>query len=478
MATGSLYEDMSQTTNALISPREFATVQISKSIESMLQDSSRSLVNILSGCVLFATIGTLRDDSSGFIHLKSGFSIVKELQSNPSHPFWKTSTSSEQDLVKNLLIPILYRSTTQLFFVDPVRGVSSAIKLGNLRGTSNAPNIPEVFNNVRDAEVCHQSFVSWVLGHLTPAEAPSGHSLSVDLVPMIWGQSLKLIDAVDRFIEQVKVRNDIQMDNIIRAAALIKATHWTARVCLKGMNFATETDFDALEFEFSKIIASCKECLDHTERKSALKGTVSRRVFFGTDHSVLTPLSLVTRLSRNPTLRRKGIELMLTANIGEGMLASRLAGLVSAALMEMEETGLSEVVVASDIPESHRVRVHDISLFTYMSDELNLRVRVKKYPYQPIDGKIVTESIWLRSQRERTAVWDGREHYPLQRQSGPVLTSDSIEGVVEEDIRNNSYPDFTISPSSIAWLVDRQPSPRYHFLKAEHSFLERQILKF
>lgn len=476
MATGSIYEYLMETSSTIVPPQEFALIQTSKSIDKLVNDKT-NLVAILTCVILFTAYGNLMDDMSSLRHLKSGLDIVREIQLQPDHPYWSGLSTSERDVVEGLLIPIIYRLSHWINLVDPVGATTDALKKSSFISVSvKSPIIPSTFTNIRHAEACHMDVYRWALGHLRPADTLSGYRISPEDEATIYLESQSFIRAIDRFIVQLETDKSVRSTAIVGAAAILRVNHFAARVCLKAINFTLESEYDKVEVDFKEIVDGCKKFLEKADMR---QHSLRRKLFFGTDLSFLICLFMAARGSRNPALRREAIMMLATSDISEGMMGSHTCAVIASAVMRIEESGLDLITRASDIPESHRIRLHEASMFTYAEPHLQVRVSYTRYPYTPDDsGQMRTETFWVGLHRERSAVVDRVSSLPPHKYTGPTMTPYTAEGTVRRDQENQVYPDIVLVRSTIAWADKSTSPPTYDYLHASHPLTDKLALRF
>ena len=476
MATGSIYEYLMESSASIVPPQEFALIQTSKSIDKLVNAKS-NLVAILTCVILFAACGNLMDDLSSLRHLKSGLSIVREIQLQPDHLYWDGLSASERDVVEGLLIPIIYRLSHWINLVDPVQATTEALQKSNWISMSvEAPKVPSTFTNIRHAEVCHMDVYRWALSHLHPANTISGYRISPEDEAAIYLESQNFIRAIDRFIVQLETNKSVPSTAIAGAAAILRVSHFAARVCLKAINFTLESEYDKMEADFREILDGCKKFLEKVDMR---QHSLCRKLFFGTDHSFLICLFMVARGARNPVLRREAVMMLATADIAEGMIGSRTCASVASAMMQIEESGLDLITRASDVPESHRTRIHEASIFTYPTQNPEVRVSYTRYPYSPDDsGHMKTETIWIKLNRERSAVWGGVLNFPPHKYTGQTMSPHTVEGIIRRDVENKDYPDIVLVRSTIAWADRSTSPPTYDYLHASHPLTDKLALRY
>lgn len=431
-------------------------------------------------------------------------------------------TRTEKDLVNNLLIPMMYRLGNNVNVGDSVHAMRYAINQGTTFPELGPPEIPSAFNNIRHAEECHGEFLRWTFGLLQTADdTPSGHIFPVGSESLIETTSSRFLQAIDGFIIRFEGTPNAlagSFASILGAAGALKLVHYWARICIKALNFNTETAYDSLEPDFANLISCCEYHLSKTTHKHHSLGTT--KLFFGSDHSIVIPLFLTSLSTRNPFLRRRAINLLKRSAIAEGILGGGTSAFLATAVLKLEESvpNLVGVVTrASQIPESNRFRIHDVSLFTYRTSHLVIRLRMTKSPF-PISpsspDNLATKTIWLTSPRERPTSTSGTspspstraplDHPPQPLEQTILSTTDSftpskIEDMIAADIREGVFPDLTISHSHLAWL-DRSQTPTggmrvglgigevkdsegrgimgYRFLESLHPLVQRGVLRY
>ena len=474
MATGSLYEYLISTSASIVPPQEFSLIQTSKSIDKLINDKS-NLVAILTCCILFVAHGNVMDDLSSLGHLKSGLHIIREIQLRPEQPLWTGLTPAEKETVQGLLIPMIYRLSRWMYTIDPVQATAEALWSRGIALSIQSPTVPSVFTNIRHAEECHNNVVHWALSRLRRADTPSGYKINPDDIAAISWESKLFVHALDIFIEQLEPNKDPRSTTITGAAALLKASHVVALLCLKATTFTMESDYDQFEPEFREIVTCCQTFIRKAETKYRLLG---RKLYFGSDHSFLLPLFMVARCARDPVLRRRAIKILGESEVAEGIAGSGTLAMTANILMRIEESGIDLVTKASDIPESNRVRLHSATMFVYLSQAPQARMTITRQPYKPTDQQVMTEIVWAKLKRERPSVSDGQYEFPIHKHYGPTLMPNNVEDIIEQDKACGVYPDIVIVRASVAWADWSTSPPTYDYLRALHHLLDGETLHF
>jgi hypothetical protein len=82
---------------------------------------------------------------------------------------------------------------------------------------------------------------------------------------------------------------------------------------------------------------------------------------FALDMGMIGPLYEVSRHCRDPTLRRKIVQLLRASNRQEGLLNSKTYAKIVETIISIEESGLQDVKTSKDIPASARISQHCLS---------------------------------------------------------------------------------------------------------------------
>lgn len=458
---------------------DFAISQISKSTNQLLGEARSSLTAILVCCILFNIYGHLVDDLSIFPHLKGGLDLVDEISACPDHPLLRSMDDSETELVHSLLIPIIRRLSHGFILVDPVQAFRQSLsKHIRLEEPASAP--PHVFSSLFDAEAFHVSFQRWVLGGLETATTPSGYRLTVDRTSLLDSISQKFIEGIDRFYKRSELVRP--SPSLVRPASLLKLNHYSLLVCLKAMNFVCETEFDVLEPMLFQIKACCEENLNafRDSQSRAKEELRTRRMRFGTDHSLNIPLHIVSKCSRNPILRRQAISLMDAVSIEEGFAETNDAASVATRVMEIEEEGIPNITCAADIPESKRIRLHDGVCFGYNSRGSRLRIRYMNHPYcQVKDEGVWTNEFWFNMSKRGSLTFGSRIDRDANDDSRPKYTPNAIEDIIAKEGCGEEPPPIILTASKIASLdTSHRSPPIYHIITPSHPFSETETLRF
>jgi hypothetical protein len=91
------------------------------------------------------------------------------------------------------------------------------------------------------------------------------------------------------------------------------------------------------------------------------QGTSPLAPSFSLDMGVIGPLYEVSRHCRDPTLRRKIVHLLRMANRQEGLLNSVTYARIVETIIDVEESGLTNVKSSKDIPLRSRISQHCLS---------------------------------------------------------------------------------------------------------------------
>jgi hypothetical protein len=119
-----------------------------------------------------------------------------------------------------------------------------------------------------------------------------------------------------------------------------------------------ESAFDDLEAHLEEILRHC-EVLAQRKQGEVFKGQRSCSSGLG----YVMPLHLVAARCRNPRLRRRAVQLLLSSSRREGLWDAHLAGRIASQTMEMEEQAMGSLLDGGEtVPADRRVRQVKIDL--------------------------------------------------------------------------------------------------------------------
>ena len=127
-----------------------------------------------------------------------------------------------------------------------------------------------------------------------------------------------------------------------------------ATIAFQNVFIDLETEYDAFDPEFEKIVTQAALLLQTLEAGTKHKPTLA----FSFDLGVIPPLYLVVIKCRNPSIRKRALQLLKANPRREGVWDSVTAAALGTWVSELEEEGLG---AEGFIPEENRVRQASIS---------------------------------------------------------------------------------------------------------------------
>lgn len=230
--------------------------------------------------------------------------------------------------------------------------------------SSTFMDVPKAFASVSEAtntfdltcyiyansRICQQSSQTFIQSMSPQAEA---HRFSIE------------IERIRNALDNLMVKQCAILSPKEKEAAIILHLHLT-NLHINGSPENNPGRWDKHEKEAEGMLALAEQALAFDE------GYTSCRTSFCMEMGILMPIYNVAQFCRDPVIRRRAVKVLGSTYRQEGFLNSLLITKVAEKIVEIEEMGLTEVKVSSDVPESARlVRVNPIF------DEDNKTVRIQ-----------------------------------------------------------------------------------------------------
>ena len=138
-----------------------------------------------------------------------------------------------------------------------------------------------------------------------------------------------------------------------------------------------EMRWDKYEAEFKAMIEFAADLLDD-------QGSSKSRITYNPEYGFVSPVFCVIHWSRDPTIRRRGIEILEAASCRDACWDSELLARVGKTIVALEEDGLGELACAADVPSSARLTAFE-PLF-----DLDNSSMVVKYWKNAVGGDVVS----------------------------------------------------------------------------------------
>ncbi|KIW26598.1 uncharacterized protein PV07_06417 [Cladophialophora immunda] len=364
--------------------QELALHQSSKA-SRMAYETAMSDIATLISCVIFICLQNLQDSHTAYQLLKSGYSLITDIDERLGSGDLILS-DSEKTVLNNFLRPIIERLRMRfcsIVDIPSALALSAAIKRSKIEHRLMLPDIPYCFGNLLEARNKLEEIVDWAQENIDPSFAPSEQRSQAQALLASWNAALDdtRITALERYEALITSKK------LLRAAALV------ASILLDTLGTSEECSYDRYIDKFAEILHLYREAIgDHVRPH--------RRTSFGIDSGVIDTLAFVAGRCRDPVIRRSAIDLLAQTNRTEGDLQGCTGSTILQTLMELEEDGV-DATEASHVPESQRLRIWEDHQYW---DTGKIHIFFVKWPYDPsLGAEVKTASVYLPLKALRTA---------------------------------------------------------------------------
>ena len=319
----------------------FALQQYNQAIALLTTEAVHPLSTevILTACLVFVTLENLLGQvDTASEHLHNGLKILRQ---------WRPQTKSERDLIANCFAPFLLRRGNETPpGTAPDSGHLLAKPIGQLLP------LPTKFSTLHDARSCLHALLDEIF--LAVEGLPGDIHLSTLLAYITSAESV--LQAWLTNFNHIPLRANER--GLSRGSLLLRLQHRVATVLIRTTPFTDETLFDAHSDGFRDILSLCEEFLEienQTPRSSQKSGYST--LTFSFDFGILPALYITACRCREPSIRRRAIEILYKSHRRESLTHSTVAALVAEQIMILEESGLGEVRSCADVPRAHRILV-------------------------------------------------------------------------------------------------------------------------
>lgn len=351
--------------------RELALHQSSKASRMAFETAVSDIATLIS-CIIFICLQNLQDSHTAYQLLKSGHSLISDIDQRLVSGDLILS-DSEKAVLNNFLRPIIERLRMRfcsIVDVPSALALSAALKRTRLDRCLQLPELPSSFINLLDARNKLEQIVEWAQENIDPSALVADERLQVQDLLVKW------LDALER----TSIAASDRYEALITSKKLLKAAALVASILFDTLGTQSECNYDFHTERFAQILELYKTAIGDTFR-------APRRVSFGIDSGVIDTLAFVAGRCRDPVIRRAAIDLLAQTNRSEGDLQGCTGSTILQVLMELEEDGLT-VTQASDIPENSRLRIWEDHQYW---DTGEIQIFFVKWPYDPALGAEVKQ---------------------------------------------------------------------------------------
>ncbi|OAL27060.1 hypothetical protein AYO20_09868 [Fonsecaea nubica] len=364
--------------------QELALHQSSKASRIAYETAMSDIATLIS-CVIFICLQNLQDSHTAYQLLKSGHSLITDIDKRLGTGDLSLS-DSEKTVLNNFLRPIIERLRMRfcsIVDIPSALALSASIKLSKVEHRLTLPEIPYCFGNLLEARNKLEEIVEWAQENIDPSFAPSEQRSQVQALLASWNAALEdtRITALERY------------DALVTSKKLLRAAALVASILFDTLGTSEECSYDRHLDKFAEIVDLYTEAIGNPAR-------AFRRTSFGIDSGVIDTLAFVAGRCRDPVVRRAAVHLLAQTNRTEGDLQGCTGSTILETLMELEEDGVV-ATEASQIPESQRLRIWEDHQYW---DTGKIQIFFVKWPYDPsLGAEIKTASVYLPLKALRTA---------------------------------------------------------------------------
>jgi hypothetical protein len=364
--------------------QQLALHQSSKATR-MAYETAMSDITTLISCVIFICLQNLQDSRTAYQLLKSGYSLITDIDARLASGDLVLS-DSEKTVLNNFLRPIIERLRMRFCSIVDIPSaltLSAAIKRCKTEHRLAQPEIPYCFGNLLEGRNKLEEIVDWAQENIDASLLHCEQREQLQALLSNWIAALD--DTPVTKLERYEAL--ITSKKLLRAAALV------ASILFDTLGTGEECTYDRHVDRFAEIIELYKDAIG-TPAKA------SRTTSFGIDSGVIDTLAFIAGRCRDPVIRRSAITLLAQTNRTEGDLQGCTGSTIMQTLMELEEEGLN-VTEASDVPESRRLRIWEDHQYWETGE---IRIFFVKWPYDPsLGAEVKTASVYLPLKFSRAA---------------------------------------------------------------------------
>lgn len=368
--------------------QQLALHQSSKA-SRMAYETAMSDVTALISCVIFICLQNLQDSRTAYQLLKSGHSLITDVDARLASGDLVLS-DSEKTVLNNFVRPIIERLRMRfcsIVDIPSALAISAAIRRSKTEYRLALPKIPYCFDNLLEARNKLEEIVDWAQENIDPSLRHCEQREQTQALLLNWIAAL----------EDTTVTKRERYEALITSKMLLRAAALVASILFDTLGTGEECNYDRHVDKFAGVIQLYKDAIGDPIK-------APRTTSFGIDSGVIDTLVFIAGRCRDPLIRRSAITLLSQTNRTEGDLQGCTGSTIMQTLMDIEEEGLI-VNEAEDVPESHRLRIWEDHQYWETGE---IRIFFVKWPYDPSMGaEVKTAPVYMplvsRAAKERAA---------------------------------------------------------------------------
>ncbi|KAH7311102.1 hypothetical protein BKA65DRAFT_558921 [Rhexocercosporidium sp. MPI-PUGE-AT-0058] len=244
------------------------------------------------------------------------------------------------NFVEDDLVQIFCRLAIQVCFFASDRSLDCRAII-RAEGTEFSETMPKVFTSIKEATLYHQGILRRGMNFASSQKRYERFKPS-DITTELYEEYQRHVDAFDRWLAAFGSLPNIVAEQAgsynhtaVRKAKTLELTMKAAYISLSSCLTTDQMAYDDFNYMYKEVIELCEEVLNDTSLPST-----SRNTTYCFDSRLILPLYFIGLQCRERTLRRKGINILLSWPKREGIWDTVFAAKVGQWAMMVEERHL------------------------------------------------------------------------------------------------------------------------------------------
>ena len=224
----------------------------------------------------------------------------------------------------------------------------------------------------------------WIYNRFVPAKTRSGRVLESQTEKAFENLCKRWRIAATSLC--TRCEQGLEHDNLAYSSlTLLIAWERLNYMCVVTVNEYSEMAYDRHLSHFETIVIHCEKYMAKRSLRMAIKKPQPQ---FASGLTWSSPLLFTALSCRYPTIRRRAIKALRDLNQTMGIISTAMGALLGEMIMNIEHTNCSQnaITQASDLQESHRIRIHSLACYRQESYTATFRLRYMKAPWDIVLG--------------------------------------------------------------------------------------------